>query len=496
MTTPRYFRLWRQLSRTQISLGLVTVLLMIAIGILVLGVYIDIITTNTAFQAGYIITDLSDIERAILLLGNQNQRSLQVSPPDFEALELQRALLGSQMRLALSEAADNRSVTAGLQAMQSLLDQYDRQLAMLRADPTPEQVAAARPALDELLFRLERQSKTLFSQEENTFFSEIEVALRSQHTTQRLLLILSGLWLVFGTLLVLSLWRTVSREFANAYQRLRVEVAERRQAEVGLRQSDGALRAANQNLQTLNARLQNELTLARKIQQGLLPPPRPNWLGLDVVCRCIPAREVGGDFYAYHIRNERCFTLAVGDVSGKGVSAALLMATSLAHFDSTFALAISPSDLLVQLDRALTQYTEATHQNCALCYVEIDDQTLYVANAGCIPPYIRRASGGVEELEVGGLPLGLGIGTQIGYPALEVKLFPHDLVVLTSDGVAEANITPNNLFGFERLKQAIAAGPATSAQAMLDHLQAEVMAFIGNADLHDDLTIVVMQVQP
>jgi phosphoserine phosphatase RsbU/P len=96
-------------------------------------------------------------------------------------------------------------------------------------------------------------------------------------------------------------------------------------------------------------------------------------------------------------------------------------------------------------------------------------------------------------LDVTGMPLGLGIGATAGYHPVSVQLDPGDLVILTSDGVVEANASRSNLFGFERLERAIAAGPASSPQAMLDNLMGEITAFVGDAGPHDDVTIVVCQ---
>jgi serine phosphatase RsbU (regulator of sigma subunit) len=117
-----------------------------------------------------------------------------------------------------------------------------------------------------------------------------------------------------------------------------------------------------------------------------------------------------------------------------------------------------------------------------------------VANSGCVAPLIRRAGGRVEWVEVGGLPLGVGLGAQLGYPEANLNLRPGELVLLTSDGLVEATDEAGNLFGFERLAQVVAQGPQTDATAMLAHLQAEVAAFTGQTEPHDDLTIVVLQV--
>jgi PAS domain S-box-containing protein len=264
-----------------------------------------------------------------------------------------------------------------------------------------------------------------------------------------------------------------------------------------------ALAVTNHQLQSLNDRLQGELTLAHKIQQGLLLPPQPY---PNLVCYSSPAREVGGDFYMYHVFESPTqaaeigtMAVAVGDVSGKGMPAALLMAVSLTALQSMVAQAIDPAALLVQLDRVIAPYTQATRQNCALCYMVIASQAngtaqVRVANAGCVAPLIRRAGGRVEWVEVGGLPLGVGLGAQLGYPEANLNLRPGELVLLTSDGLVEATDEAGNLFGFERLAQVVAQGPQTDATAMLAHLQAEVAAFTGQTEPHDDLTIVVLQV--
>ena len=496
MTQNSGFSLLRRLNPIQITLSIGTGVLTLIVGVLILNLYFNIVATNSAFQAGYIITDLTDIQRAVLLLQNQNDQILS-SPAaslDFESLDLQRALLTSQMRLAIRESASNDRLVAELNEMQLLLDQYDAILAELKATPTPEQVGTLGPQLDTLLDELSRQSKTFSNQEENRFFSGIGNTLESQRFLQTLLVVLSGLLLLFSGLLIFSLRRTVNDEFAKAYRQLEEEVVERKQAEAELRESHAELSVVNRDLERLNGQLQDELTLAHKIQRSLLPPARPDWHGFDVVCYSVPAREIGGDFYAYHSLGNGRFSLAVGDVSGKGLSAALLMATSVAHFDSAFTSQLPPGETLIQLDQALLRYTETTSQNCALCYIEIMDGVLRVANAGGVPPYIRRAAGGVEELEVGGLPLGVGLRPHFGYQTLSIPLAPGDLVILTSDGVAEAHTNPKYLYGFPRLEQAVADGPTSSAQAMLEYLKDSVNHFIDDAEPPDDLTIVVLQV--
>ena len=267
------------------------------------------------------------------------------------------------------------------------------------------------------------------------------------------------------------------------------------------------------------AAINQELTLAYNIQESLLPLPQPDWPeGPEVICDNSPAREVGGDLYAYHdftpssgldekLAFPRKYALTIGDVSGKGMPAVLLMAVSLASFQSIVGQELSPSELLLHLDNSLAGYTLETRQNCAMVYAEIaqispqdlkgeeDDSTyvIRVANAGCIWPIIKRVDGSVEWIKANGMPLGLGFSTQLGYNEKALGLSKGDLVILTSDGVVEATNTKDEMFSFERLEETVKSVPQHGAEAMLNHLKAEVAAFVGEAEQRDDVTIVVAQ---
>ncbi len=258
------------------------------------------------------------------------------------------------------------------------------------------------------------------------------------------------------------------------------------------------LQTTNMQLEQLNNRLQNELNLAHDIQQSLLPSPFPEWPGFDIVCYNKPARELGGDFYSYRSFNAGRFGLAVGDVSGKGVSAALLMAATLSLFDSTLITSRQPGDLLIQLDEAITSYTKSHQQNCALCYIDIEQQAstsafLKIANAASIPPYILSADGQLQSVPVGGFPLGQEMAVQFGYDTVSVSLTPGNFVILTSDGVAEALNPDNEMFGFERLEKTLMTTSSTTAQSVLEDILADLTAFTQGHELHDDITIIVFQ---
>ncbi len=267
----------------------------------------------------------------------------------------------------------------------------------------------------------------------------------------------------------------------------------------------------NEHLKTLNTRFSAEITLAYKIQASLLPAAQPNYPDLEIVCYNMPAQSVGGDFYAHHTfaPQQRKYAVAVGDVSGKGVSAALLMAASLSLFDTTFHLPFSPAERIAYLDEAMQMYTKSCSQNCALCYLEIVPPQpssplatlpkageLIFVNAGGIPPYLRRAAGELVWAEVGGFALGHGLGSKLGYQTFTYSLTKGDFIILVSDGVVEAKNEAGEMFGFERLEKAITLAPSKSsnAQAMLTYLRETLSTFVGAAEPHDDLTIVTIQV--
>lgn len=265
---------------------------------------------------------------------------------------------------------------------------------------------------------------------------------------------------------------------------------------------------ANQRLKVLNERLQGELSMARKIQRSLLPDAKPIWAGPNVISYTKPAQEVGGDLYAYHAFGNNQFAIVVGDVSGKGMPAALLMAVSLASFQTIVEQHLSPAELLSHLDRSIMPYTRTTRQNCAMICVEITSPsqtkasdwwedttyTVKIANAGCIAPIVKHGNNQIEWVDVGGTPLGIGLGAEVGYPEVTLILSKGDLLILTSDGVVEAHNRHNELFGFDRLEQAVARGPNSSPEDMLAYLQTEVDVFLQGLEPHDDLTIVVIQI--
>jgi sigma-B regulation protein RsbU (phosphoserine phosphatase) len=121
--------------------------------------------------------------------------------------------------------------------------------------------------------------------------------------------------------------------------------------------------------------------------------------------------------------------------------------------------------------------------------------TLRAANAGCVSPLVKYAQdGAVRWVDIVGIPLGVQVNEHERYQEITLPLSSGDMVIFVSDGVIEALNSEDDMFGFDQLEQAVRAGPQAHAKAMLNHLHAEVGAFMGDAELHDDMTIVVVQV--
>jgi serine phosphatase RsbU (regulator of sigma subunit) len=242
-----------------------------------------------------------------------------------------------------------------------------------------------------------------------------------------------------------------------------------------------------------NERALRGLALARDIQIGLLPE-RPPWNGdvIEVHARSIPAYEVGGDFYTYLALSEGRAAIAIGDISGKGVGAALLMALTSSAVESQGREIEHPARVLQALNQLLAPRLKANHMNAALLYAVIDPhrRVMHVANAGMIAP-VLITHGGSHFIDVGGLPLGSYAGAV--YQEHAVRLSPGDALLFLSDGVVEAHNTEGELFGFERLEATVLEAPIRDVRLLVDLVIERVQGFMGDAEQHDDITLVAIR---
>lgn len=237
-------------------------------------------------------------------------------------------------------------------------------------------------------------------------------------------------------------------------------------------------------------RLEQELRVARLIQQTLLPKELPNLTGWEVSAYYQPARAVGGDFYDFLYFPDGRVGLVVGDVTDKGVPAALVMATTRTLLRGAAERLMAPGQVLKRVNELL--HIDIPPKMFVTClYALLDPVTghLRYANAGHDVPY-RRTRDGVAELRATGMPLGLLPGME--YEEKETVLAPGESVLFYSDGLVEAHNSEDDMFGFPRLRELIAGHPGGAE--LVDYLLEKLAEFTGvNWEQEDDVTLVTLQ---
>jgi serine phosphatase RsbU (regulator of sigma subunit) len=254
-----------------------------------------------------------------------------------------------------------------------------------------------------------------------------------------------------------------------------------------------AIRIENARLAEIeesDRRIQRDLSQAAEIQRGVLPSRPPRLAGADVSGFNVPCRTVGGDYYDYFPYSDARAGLALGDVSGKGMPASLMMMALHARVQ---VLAEDPSNLAA----FMTRLNKATCVNCPsnrfitffFCVLDASTGELAYANAGHNPPVLMRANGAAEMIEGGG-PV-LGLLPMAPYREMRVHLEPGDLLALYSDGVTEADNTDGEEFGEERLIEALRQSRAEPAEAIVQAVRNSLAAFTAKAPQADDITLVI-----
>ncbi len=258
-------------------------------------------------------------------------------------------------------------------------------------------------------------------------------------------------------------------------------------------QAGAAIRNAHQHRIQLQ-HYEDELANARDIQTSLLPQGAFRLPQLEVVGRSLAAEVVSGDFYEFMPRLDGNLGVAIGDVTGKGMSAALLMAVLVTTLRREFEVHHSLDRLFDHLNETLStrQQSHSLHGALAMAVFDPRSRRVDLANAGMVQPYLRAEGDNWELVPVGGYPLGASI--QRRYTLRRIMLLPGHTLVFVSDGVVEAKNAAGEFFGFERLEAVLSALPRDlAAEAVLERILAEVDAYRGGTALQDDMTVVVMR---
>jgi steroid delta-isomerase-like uncharacterized protein len=238
-------------------------------------------------------------------------------------------------------------------------------------------------------------------------------------------------------------------------------------------------------------RIEQELRVARQIQQALLPGATPTLEGWQLAAYYKPAREVGGDFYDFLELEDGRLGLVVGDATGKGIPAALVMATTRGMLRAVAQTLNSPGEVLARVNDAL--YPDVPSAMFVTCFYAILDPAagrLRYANAGHDLPYVIRNGEGAHEMRATGMPLGLM--PEMGYEEKEAVLREGDSVLFYSDGLVEAHDPSYEMFGFPRLGALIAEHG--KERSLIEALLGELYSFVGEGwEQEDDITLLTLK---
>jgi len=325
-------------------------------------------------------------------------------------------------------------------------------------------------------------------------------------------LIIEAVALVMGLALARSITSSVHELFMGTQRVRQGDFAHR--IEIGSRDQLGDLATSFNEMtgsiehlmQTAaeKKRLEEELRIARQIQMSLLPRGPLDFPGIGMTALCVPAREVGGDYYDFFPVGDRRLGVLIADVSGKGTSAALYMAELKGLMLSLSQIYQSPRQLLLEVNRILSQNLD-TRSFITMTYAVIDLNAglLTFARAGHTPLIYLRGDSRVPSADVlapGGLVVGLRIpGASEKFADLleeeSIPLHKGDVLVFYTDGITEAMNSSSDLFGEPRLGRLIAEHGHLDAGDLRERILREIEAFVGAADQHDDMTMILIKVE-
>jgi sigma-B regulation protein RsbU (phosphoserine phosphatase) len=246
--------------------------------------------------------------------------------------------------------------------------------------------------------------------------------------------------------------------------------------------------------------MKRDLQIAREIQTWLLPGTPPQIPGLAIAYATRPANTVAGDYYDVFPRpgrtpEENRVVLAIADVAGKSIPAAMLMATFQASLKTLSTAQVPLNELAANMNRYACQNSQGGLRFTTAVLAEYDatNRTVHYINAGHNNPILRRAGGQIERLDVGGLPF--GIMPEVKYESATITLAPGDWLIVFTDGVVEAENGRQEEFGEARLLSTIEANHGGTPAEMLKGLMAELDRFVGATPQHDDVTCMLLKAE-
>ncbi len=296
---------------------------------------------------------------------------------------------------------------------------------------------------------------------------------------------------------VLGIMSLGTKQSEEAFSKTDIRLLDSVAAQTGLALENGRLNQAIVAEIAEREKHTRELEIAREVQQRLFPQEYPPIAGLEYAGACRPALGVGGDYYDFILLSKNELGIAIGDVSGKGIAAALLMATLRAFLrGQTVQRTTDLTALMANLNRLVYESSDS-NRYATFFYAEFDaaSRTMNYVNAGHNPPMIFRWRNGAPEvfrLDIGGMVIGLIEDCE--YSQGRVELEPGDVFVAYTDGISEARNAADEEWGEDRMKNSVLANQSVAAPNLIERMMASADEFVAGAPQHDDMTIIVVRV--
>lgn len=244
---------------------------------------------------------------------------------------------------------------------------------------------------------------------------------------------------------------------------------------------------------TIKERMESELRIASNIQMSMIPQVFPTKEGLDMYASMTPAKEVGGDLYNYLVKGDKLY-FCIGDVSGKGVPAALFMTIATRGFRSLALMGKSPAEIATRLNLELSENNEmGMFVTMFICMFDMKLERMEYCNAGHNPPVIGNVDGQFTFLDVEQTNAPIGLWPELEFKGEEINYFHNRLMLLYTDGLNEAENQKQEQYGEDRIIEQITSHATQNAQEIVKALKADTNLFRDGAEQNDDLTILAFR---
>ncbi len=289
----------------------------------------------------------------------------------------------------------------------------------------------------------------------------------------------------------------LGRTFNTMVYNLEKMVREIEEQNEGLMHLSGELESRNQDLHHKQQLIDYDLKLAHNIQQELLPQVYPKIAGVQISAANFQVGEIGGDCFDFYKLGEKRLGAFVGDVSGKGIAAALVMSMVTILFSQLKDRFESPAKILSHVNDIMYRHFGNQHSIYLTCFfmtIDTETMTLTYSCAGHTPPLLfRRETGEILNLEAEGF--GLGMFSNIAYEEKTLSVCPGDKIILYTDGVTDCRNQEGEMFGHEQLVELVKKNAPANSYRLTHFVVEELEDFAGKAPRQDDLTLLVIEVQ-